>query len=257
MRFVLRDNGENLDFGVLDVTKYSQGVGCVAGTRAAGSLLIAEGWSRFVSVDSIDNLPTGAFSGSGKALVVKRFDRTSEGARIHMEDFAQVFDLYPNRKYMRASYEDIARVLWAETGEEGISEFTRRLAITVLIGNADMHLKNWSLLYLDRRTPVLSPAYDFVSTIAYLPEATLALSLGGSKDMLDVDENRFRRFAQRAGLPDRIVTAIATQTAERLRDAWTSHPVTDLLPAAIRNAVADHMDRVPIGRGAGGRARKA
>ncbi|HEX9581450.1 MAG TPA: type II toxin-antitoxin system HipA family toxin [Gemmatimonadales bacterium] len=206
--------------------------------------------TRLVSVRRIANLPADAFTGGGKALIVRRFDRASDGARIHAEDFAQVFGLYPHRKYARASYEDLARVLWAETGEEGLSEFTRRLAVTVLIGNADMHLKNWSLLYLDRRTPVLSPAYDFVSTVAYVPEDALALSLGGSKRMLDVDENRFRRFAQRAGLPDRIITTVATETAERLRGAWASHPVTDLLPAAIRKAVAGHMERVHIGRAA-------
>ncbi len=165
-----------------------------------------------------------------------------------MEDFAQVFDLYPNRKYGKASYEDIARVLWAETGEEGIREFTRRLAVTVLIGNGDMHLKNWSLLYPDRRTPVLSPAYDFVSTITYEFEPNLALSLGGTKSMADVDEELFRKFAQRASLPDRIVVEVARETAERFREAWTKHPVVDLLPASLRQALSTHLSRVPLGR---------
>lgn len=82
-----------------------------------------------------------------------------------MEDFAQVFGLFPENKYKSASYANIARVLWAETGERATYEFIRRLTFSVLIGNADMHLKlkNWSLLYPDTRTPVLSPAYDFVS----------------------------------------------------------------------------------------------
>jgi len=43
----------------------------------------------------------------------------------------------------------------------------------VLIGNADMHLKNWSLLYPNRRTPVLSPGYDFVATLPYIPNDKL------------------------------------------------------------------------------------
>ncbi|MDQ3224062.1 MAG: type II toxin-antitoxin system HipA family toxin, partial [Gemmatimonadota bacterium] len=148
---------------------------------------------RLVPIADIHNVPAGAFSGGGQALVVRRFDRGADGARIHMEDFAQVFDLYPNRKYGKASYEDIARVLLAETGEAGIREFIRRLAVTALIGNGDMHLKNWSLIYPDRRTPVLSPAYDFVSTITYEFEPELALSLGGTKAMEEVDEALFRR----------------------------------------------------------------
>ncbi len=203
---------------------------------------------QLVPIADIHNVPAGAFSGSGQALVVRRFDRRADGTRIHMEDFAQVFDLYPNRKYGKASYEDMARVLWAETGEAGIREFVRRLAVTALIGNGDMHLKNWSLLYPDRRTPVLSPAYDFVSTITYEYEPDLALSLGGTKAMEEVDEVLFRRFAQRADLPDRIVIEAARETAQRFREAWAKHPVTDLLPAATRDALSAHLARVPLGR---------
>ena len=98
-----------------------------------------------------------------------------------MEDFAQVFGQFPEDKYKAVSYANIARVLWAETGEQGAYEFIRRLTFSVLIGNADMHLKNWSLLYPDTRTPVLSPAYDFVSTLPYIAGDKLALTLGGLK----------------------------------------------------------------------------
>ena len=55
-------------------------------------------------------------------------------------------------------------------------EFLRRFVFNALIGNADMHLKNWSLIYPDRRAAMLAPAYDFVSTIAYLPDDRLALT---------------------------------------------------------------------------------
>ena len=71
-------------------------------------------------------------------------------------------------RYRHRSYANIAAVLWAETGEGGTYEFVRRLVFSVLIGNGDTHLKNWSLLYPDGRTPVLSPAYDFVATLPYI-----------------------------------------------------------------------------------------
>ena len=48
-----------------------------------------------------------------------------------------------------------------------------------------MHLKNWSLLCPDRRRPVLSPGYDFVATLPYIPNDTLALSFGGSRSLAD------------------------------------------------------------------------
>src|SRR5271157_625709 len=142
--------------------------------RAAG-MLVPE--IRLVPVSGIRNLPEAAARMRGKALAVRRFDRVAgtggsigkNKLRIHMEDFAQVFGLFPDDKYGRRSYANIASVLWAETGEEGTYEFVRRLVFSVLIGNGDMHLKNWSLLYPDERAPVLSPAYDLVATLPYIP----------------------------------------------------------------------------------------
>ena len=107
-----------------------------------------------------------------------------------MEDFAQVFGLYPDDKYRHRSYANIAAVLWPETGEAGTYEFLRRLVFSVLIGNADMHLKNWSLLYPDQRTPVLSPAYDFVATLPYIPRDELALTFGGSRTLSEITRTR-------------------------------------------------------------------
>ena len=79
---------------------------------------------------------------ASKALAVERFDRTAGGAPVHMEDFAQVFGRYPNDKYRFRSYANIASVLWAEAGEDAVAELVRRLVLSVVIGNADMHLKN-------------------------------------------------------------------------------------------------------------------
>jgi serine/threonine-protein kinase HipA len=64
-----------------------------------------------------------------------------------------VFGLYPDDRYRHRRYANVAAVLWAQTGEGGTYEFVRRLVFSVLIGNADMHLKDWSLLYPGRRTP--------------------------------------------------------------------------------------------------------
>lgn len=144
--------------------------------RAIG---IAVPETRLVSVGDVCGLPDEAARLPGQALAVRRFDRTPDGKRVHMEDFAQVFGLYPDDKYGRRSYANIAAVVRAETGEEGAHEFVRRLAFSVSIGNGDMHLKNWSLLYPDGRAPVLSPAYDFVATLPYIAGDQQALTFGG------------------------------------------------------------------------------
>ena len=97
-------------------------------------------------IGELSGLPVDAVPIDRKALAVQRFDRGEKGKTIHMEDFAQVFGLYPQDKYHHRSYANIASVLWAETGETSTYEFFRRLVFSVLIGNGDMHLKNWSLL---------------------------------------------------------------------------------------------------------------
>jgi len=128
-----------------------------------------------------DPPPEEAHTVGKTALAVERFDRLPGRRRVHMEDFAQVFALYPLGQVQNRSYANIASTLWAETGQETTYEFAKRVVFSVVMGNADMHLKNWSLLYPEGRTPVWSPAYDLVSIVPYLPNDTLGLNFGDSR----------------------------------------------------------------------------
>jgi serine/threonine-protein kinase HipA len=188
---------------------------------------------KLIPLEEIGGLPKDAARLKGNALAVERFDRGPGGQRIHMEDFAQVFGVLPDRKYQGHSYANLAAVLWAETGEEGAYEFIRRLVFSVTIGNADMHLKNWSLRYPDGRTPVLSPAYDLVATLPYIPGDQLALSFGGSRSLSEITLDQVRRFTETAGLPLKSVQRIVRETVERTVTAWKSLAQKDLLPADI------------------------
>jgi len=202
--------------------------------RAAGIQVPA---TRLVRIGDVEGLPPDAARMQGQALAVERFDRAVGGRRIHIEDFAQVFGLFPDDKYGHRSYSNLAAVLWAETGDAGTYEFIRRLVFSVLIGNADMHLKNWSLLYPDGRTPVLSPAYDFVATLPYIPGDQLALSFGGSKSLDEITLDQVRRFTDKAGLPMKPVWDIVRETVERTAEAWKMIPHKDLLPQKILETI--------------------
>lgn len=201
---------------------------------------------QLVATKDIGRLPQDLPEAFGQSLAVRRFDRPRAGERLHTEDFAQVFGVYPEDKYRRASDGSIARVLWLEAGEEAVTEYTRRLVFNVLIGNADAHLKNWSLIYPDGRTPKLAPAYDLVGTVPYISGDRLALSLGETKEFADVDLDRFRRFAEKAGLPVRLVVKTARETAARVRDLWPGHDPLRALPDWIREKIAAHMATVPL-----------
>jgi serine/threonine-protein kinase HipA len=192
---------------------------------------------RLVPISEIRGLPDAAARVEGKALIVRRFDRASGGQRIHIEDFAQVFGLFPDDKYGHRSYANIASVLWAETGEGGTYEFVRRLIFSVLIGNGDMHLKNWSLLYPDGRTPTLSPAYDFVATFPYVPGDKLGLSFGRSHSLSEITVDQVRRFTDTARLPASPVWQIVREIVERTAAAWKTLDQKDLLSSEMRNAI--------------------
>jgi serine/threonine-protein kinase HipA len=161
-----------------------------------------------------------------------------------MEDLAQVFAIYADDKYDKRSYANIAQVLSAETGSDAVMDFTRRLAFSVLIGNADMHLKNWSLLYLDRRSASLAPAYDYVSTIPYLPKDQLALGFGGSKDISTISQDQIRRFADTARLAVSPLWRQVQETAEKTAAAWKLLSEKEAIPAKIRTAIDAHIVKV-------------
>src|SRR5690606_29163752 len=92
-----------------------------------------------IDIDAISGMPEGIGELTGQALAVSRFDRTA-GGPVHTEDFAQVFGVFPDDKYKRASYANIGRVIGTETGDAGTAEYIRRLVFSALIGNGDMHL---------------------------------------------------------------------------------------------------------------------
>ncbi len=210
--------------------------------RAAGIPVPA---IKLVPVREIQGLPEAAARMEGSALVVQRFDRV-DGSRVHMEDFAQVFGLFADDKYGHRSYANIASVLRAETGEAGTYEFVKRLIFSIMIGNGDMHLKNWSLSYPDSRTPVLSPAYDFVATFPYIPGDKVALNFGGSQSLSEITVDQVRRFTDTARLPASPVWEIVLETVEKTRTAWQKLDQKDLLPGDLRTAMEKQIAAVTV-----------
>lgn len=182
---------------------------------------------------------------TGKVLLVQRFDRGADAKRIHMEDFAQVFGRYPSQKYDGAGYHDIGRALTMVFYEDAI-EFVRRLALSALVGNGDMHLKNWSLIYRDPRKPELAPVYDVLSTTAYFPKDSLALSLGGEKSFKALTPDRWRNFANRAKLPEGDVKRAIAETVAAAHDKWWKLPERDVVPKPVLEKIDEHVEMMQL-----------
>ena len=201
-----------------------------------------------LDLDAIAGIPEGIGELKGQALAVSRFDRTADGP-VHTEDFAQVFGIFPDDKYKRASYANIARVIGTEAGDAGAAEFIRRLVFSALIGNGDMHLKNWSLIYPDRHLAALSPAYDLVSTIPYMEgEDTAALNFSRTKKITEFDADELRHLAAKALLPEKLVIDTATETVQQFRQVWEAEKRHLPLAATVLDAVDAHAPTVPLYR---------
>lgn len=202
--------------------------------------------TKLVSLDEVRNLPEGIVTLRGQALAIQRFDRLPDGKHVHIEDFAQVFGVYPEEKYKKASYRNIASVIGAEGSDDDIAEFVRRLTFNMLIGNADMHLKNWSVIYPDQRTAALAPAYDFVSTIPYIPDNKAALNVSRTKRFDQFDEDELSHLAAGARLPEKLVLNTARETVARFHEHWWAEKANLPLSANVVKAVEDNVAIVPI-----------
>ena len=184
---------------------------------------------KLVELTQLDNLPDIQLPNEIHAYAIKRFDR-QEGQRVHTEDFAQVFQVYSHEKYKKFNYEQIANAMYqyGSQGLKDVQQMARRLLVNILLANGDAHLKNWSLIYPDSKRPMLSPAYDIVSTLPYVEgEQEFALNMAKNKNWYQAEMASFEVWAKRIGVPWQAIKVHLEETLELARAHWLQM-LTDL-----------------------------
>lgn len=201
---------------------------------------------QLIDLRLVEGLPRDAFlETENMAFAIRRFDREPSGVRIHMEDFAQVLGLYPERKYDKCNYETLAKLVWVMTDDDGLKEMIRRLVFMLASGNGDAHLKNWSLLYPDGVNARLSPSYDLVSTIQYHDDK-LALNFGKSKQWADIGLQTFRRLASKIGFSEETLSAWTQESVAATLAAWHAAGGDFGYAANARARIDRHLAQVPL-----------
>lgn len=188
-------------------------------------------------------------SADARMLLVERFDLKTDGSYMAFEDGCALAGRLSRDKY-EGSYEQLAGTLASVMrGRDGtqpeLERFFRSLVVTVALRNGDAHRKNFGVLY-DRPTDLvwLAPTYDVITTTAYLPDDTLALTLDGTKRW--PTRKRLQRFgvqqcqltSKAAGtIIDEVIEAVnglipqfksptdiqmSLETAERMTMAWSA-----------------------------------
>lgn len=180
-------------------------------------------------------------------LLVARYDRKPDGQggtiRLHQEDFAQGLGVPSNRKYaaeggpgFRDSFALLRRAATRPARE--VLKLCDAALFNLVIGNADAHAKNFSLLRTGAGAIVLAPLYDLVATRAW-PELSkrLAMRLGGAASLEEVDAGSLARFARNAGLTAPYVRRRATAIARDVEAVIERGIIVDGL--ADRSAITD------------------
>ncbi len=149
---------------------------------------------------------------------IRRFDREGRIKRIHVEDFAQLAGMSRETKY-NYSMEQVGKLIDQYCTFPIVEKFKlfRLTLFSYLVGNEDMHLKNFSIIHKDGIIE-LTPAYDLLNSTIVLsnPSEEMALPIKGKKS--NFTRNIFLNYFgyEMLGLNKRIII----NTEEQLRESF-------------------------------------
>ena len=175
------------------------------------------------------------FDNGEYCYLIKRIDRDKKGIKIPMEDMCQLTEHLTERKY-KSSYEQIAKAIRKYSAVSGLdlTKFWTIVVFSWLVGNSDMHLKNFSLYAPDEIDYILTPAYDLLNTLLVIPEDTeeLALTLNGKKRKLTRYD--FEQAMLGSGLNEKVISNIFSRF-QRLAPQWEACIRSSFLPENIQD----------------------
>ena len=176
------------------------------------------------------------FSDGELCYITRRVDRQPGGAKVPMEDMCQLTERLTEYKY-KGSYEQIAKAIrrYSSAPQLDVVNFWEVVVFSWLTGNADMHLKNFSLYNPDGSGYTLTPAYDMLATTLVMPDDTeeLALTLNGKKRKLRKAD--FIRSITSSGVDEKVIDNMARRFG-RVLPQWLELIDRSFLPDDMRHA---------------------
>lgn len=168
------------------------------------------------------------------AYITRRIDRIKD-KKIHMEDMCQLTERLTEHKY-NGSYEQIAKAILQYSSNPllDVIDFYEQVLFSFMTGNADMHLKNFSLIDLPAHGYGLAPAYDMVATYIVNPSDNeeLALTLNGKKRKIRLSD--FQEAMRRSKIPEKTVNRILEKFRKSI-PAWHSFIDISFLPPLLKD----------------------
>ncbi len=221
-------------------------------------------WGRFIlkpQTDRFENLPENEdlvmhlaeaagiktmphslirFADGEICYITRRIDRAKDGQKLAMEDMCQLSERLTEDKY-KGSYERIAKLIKIHSSAPilDVVNFWEVVLFSWLTGNADMHLKNFSL-YKPKSTYILTPAYDLLSTAIVMPEddEELALTLNGKKKRINRDD--FEKAMKDSGMDEKAIANVFSKFS-RVLPKWNEIIKESFLPAEKQVELLTHI----------------
>ncbi len=176
------------------------------------TMRIAEAFGISVVQSSLIRLTSGELS-----YITKRIDRTLEGGKIHMLDMFQITEAFDKYK---SSMEKIGKALDAYSQNKGLDKifFFELTVFSFIVGNNDMHLKNFSMILRDNNW-LLAPAYDLLNVAIVNPADTeeMALTVNGKKNKLAKAD--FEALGKNMGLTNKQISGVFDRMISNKKNA--------------------------------------
>lgn len=176
------------------------------------------------------------FADGELCYITRRIDRTPKGEKLPMEDMCQLTERLTEHKY-KGSYEQIAKAIqkYSAVPKLDLVNFWEQVLFSWITGNADMHLKNFSLYSQREGIYTLTPAYDLLSTALVMPEDTeeLALTLNGKKRKLKKAD--FTAAMQASGLEEKVIANLFNKFP-KVYDQWMAFIPLSFLPDEMKES---------------------
>lgn len=175
--------------------------------------------------------------------LTRRVDRTKNGVKIAMEDMCQLSERLTEDKY-KGSYERIAKLIrrYSAAPLLDVVNFWEVVLFSWLTGNADMHLKNFSL-FRPANDYMLTPAYDLLSTALAMPEddEELALTLNGKKKRIKRED--FEIAMRDSGMEEKAISNLFLRFSKVI-PKWHELITESFLPLNLQQAYHDKIDKM-------------
>lgn len=180
---------------------------------------------------------------AAEALLVRRFDRTLDGQRLHIEEFNQLLGKRSDEKY-DGSYEEMGRFIRTTPGTvpAEAERLLRRVLACLLTGNTDAHLKNFAMFHTAEGLR-LTPSYDLVASAHYPQFDTVALALAGAADLRlgDLRPKHIVALGAGYGLPPRAISLAVDDIGKRREAAETAIAEANVGSAPLRDNLISTM----------------